>query len=219
MAIFTSADLTTYAPTLSLTEPALSAAIAQAQFLIESPVGANRILEIQQHVEVAKMKTDGVVRIKMTPLVSVEEISCKVNSEWVAIASTDYQVDLDLGEISVESQALINLSGIDPWGISSRRSRPTKPSRDWDVRVKYTAGFDFTVDTTEVVNMKAAIAGIIQMRQSKAAEGIQSYEWNDWYKVSYGSAASETLASGVGSSPFEDFLLIFRRYRPREVAT
>lgn len=149
------------------------------------------------------------------------------SEEWQAIQATEFELDYTRGELKLKGvPSLANfISFMTPVLSMNRqhnyRQRALGKNIRPQVRVTYYSGFDFTNDEDwHVKALKTALGGIVSIRGSNGAvqslEGIKSFELDNFYSVSYGSEnALDLLTTKSGKNPMDDYLAIFRRYRPR----
>lgn len=197
MPILTPSDKPIYFPDITLTGDALMGAILRAQSLAESNMGCDRPLEKSPFKEVLSVHSNLSAWLSVAP---IDESDFHVDartgghkdgfgrtvpkSAWFPLVESDYAIDASTGAIRLGLQVT-------------------------EVRVTYTAGFDFTVDTPEIKRIKSAIAAILNYQLSNAYQGLQEVSVEGEYKVRYGSSSG-----GVGTIP-DTLLIPFRKYRPR----
>ena len=149
------------------------------------------------------------------------------SEEWQLVDPTEYEIDFDRGELKlkgVPSLATFVSFMTSPLSINRQynyRQRVLGKNIRPQVRITYYSGFDFTDDTNpDVVALKTALGAIVSIRGSKGAtqalEGVQMFQLDNFYKVQYGNVSSMDLyTTKSGKNPMDDFLAIFRKYRPR----
>lgn len=221
-----------YAPDIKLSEAELIGAIAQAQAIAESPLGANRPLTIESHTQVMPVPIDSRILLSRVPVVDefpVVQMRSRnwedkfgrqsINSNWVQITPEQYRFDPEYGELVLANVIFTNHR----YPIHRNRAylgyrRPTVRIPETQIRVQYLTGFDFTQNTSEVTQLKVALAAIVRLRQSAQFQGVKLMDVKDeGYRVEY--APSTDFAGGtgkIGGSLIDEWLSIFRKYRPRE---
>jgi hypothetical protein len=147
MPILTAADQPTYFPNVTQSGAALSGLLAVAQSLCESSWGANRPLDKQSFTEIITINPKfrigslsyNPVSSTPTPIVQVRRHTDSwgriMITDWFTLDSGSFSIDFEIGQLNLFSVAT-------------------------EAKVTYTAGFDFTLTTQEVVNIKA-IAGVV----------------------------------------------------------
>jgi hypothetical protein len=228
MAILMPSEFSQYAASVvDVSGDQLAAAIMQAQMMAESPMGANRPMELQSVTDVVHLPSTGkalLSRLPIIPNTNSTPITVEVRggdytvfglnftgTAWVAIDSDQFEIEPNLGELRVKNLTGVSASSFSVGSDRRRgRRRPMEAQTLPQVRVSYWAGFDFSdVSNPAVTAMKSAIASIvITMRNAKIAEGMTSFTLNDFYSVSYAGVADLQQL-------LEMPLQIFRQYRPR----
>ena len=245
MTILSVQDLATYVPDLELDSP--MAAILKAQMMAEGPKGAKRPLEKREFTETPRASNDGIIRLSRWPIDPNLPITVQVRGnnsystlginsfEWQTIPNTEYSVDVEACEITVPSLAGITASqfslvgssyyghgfqGATQFGRSSRK-RQTQERFPFQVRVTYTAGFDFQVDPLdpEARDIKIALAAILELQQSPLATGVKQFNITDFVSATSGADVAQLTASSQGKTLMEDYLDVFKQYCPKEYAT
>lgn len=238
MAILTIAERDTYLSEFSNSDDAaLASAIAIAQGIAEGPQGANRPLDLSQVTEVLNIPSSNIILPSRLPIsedgpttlqvrgravgsASFGRFDRNVTTEWITIPADGFEIDYELGEIRITQLALSNSSSY-PGSIYSRSHRPLSRVDNLQARITYTAGFDFSDDSNPVVVLlKRMLAAIVLYRDaaSAALSGMKAYQVENFYKVDFSTDKATALTSAIASSPMDEFLLIFRRFRPRGVA-
>lgn len=229
--ILTTEDRATYFPGLSadVTTAQLNLALIQGQMIAESPEGANRPLEKQSFTDILNLNSNGRVFLSRFPIATSPTLSLQIRGgeygnfginftgvDWQDIDAETYRIDYDLGEITILNQTAFTIwNGVtssltgSPW-VSAKR-RPTKRFNRPQVRVVYTAGYDFSVDTADTLRIKSALAGLVNLRFSKFfSEGVKEFTLENFYSVSYGASTDVKSAS-------EQYMQVFRQYRSRSL--
>lgn len=149
------------------------------------------------------------------------------SEEWQLVQPEEYEIDYDRGELKLNGvPSLANFISFMTPVLSMHRTynyrqRALGKNIRPQVRVTYYAGFDFTNDSDlAVIALKTALGGIVSIRGSNGAiqslEGVKSFALENFYNVSYGSEnALDLLTTRSGKNPMDDYLGIFRKYRPR----
>jgi hypothetical protein len=163
MAILTLTDRALYFPDCPVSGAALVAAIARAQMTAESAKGCNRPLELQPYTETKKLNVAtqtcklSRVPIAISPLPVIEARQGKIKDgfgrhlpvgDWITLDAAGYELDLQTGLLSLN--------------VSSDRGFSTGLGQLLtEIKATYTTGFDFTIDTPQVQDIKAAVAAIL----------------------------------------------------------
>ncbi len=243
MAILSIADLTTYAPELDLDPGAIQAAILKAEMLAQGPQGSQRPLSKQPFTETPRVGGNGIARLTRWPIdpdatftvetryYATNRLAFSHSNDWVAIEESEYTRDLELGEVSIHG--LIGHSehtfstlagrGLNHPGIGGYRSRSavaTRQAYQPQVRVTYTAGFDFQANplSEEALQIKAAVASILSLQQSPLASGVKQHALVDFYSTTTGADVAQLTATAPNTTLMSDYLAIMRQYRAREYA-
>lgn len=239
MAILTPSDKNTYFPDTELQGSELLSALARAEAIAQGPAGANRSLEKKQWVELLPFVDRGITYLSYSPIDLTASVTVQLrggdidtgfgrvlpDNEWTTIDAEDYEIDAAFGELRVKSlpgyHAFTTVGVYSVFRIAGSRSplqRPTRPNLKRELRITYSAGFDFaaTPESYEVKTIKRAVAGIMSVQSTPAASGIASYKADRFYSVSYNAAASTVAQSSRASSLLDEYLLILQKYRPRE---
>lgn len=207
MAILTAADKPLYFPDVTLEGDALTGAIARITSIIEGPAGANRPLERGETEEIKRLNVAAqTAQLSYVPvaLVPAPVIRARVSTvaDWVELATDEYRIDFN-GRLCI-------LGSVQH--VVSRWARHPYDSNQWrfsEVWATYTAGLDFTADTAEIRNLKAAAGQCLSfMVLNQAFAGVTRYEVFQEYVESYGST------SAAGDIP-GGLLAPFFKYRPR----
>ena len=243
MPILSVQDLAIYAPDLDLDSP--QAAIFKAQLLAEGPKGSKRPLEKREFTETPRASNDGIIRLSRWPIDPNATIivqvrgnnshsSLGVNSfSWETIPDTEYSIDVEVCEITVPSLAGITASQFSLVGSSyyghgfqgstgrPGRRRQTQERFPFQVRVTYTAGFDFQADPLdpEAQDIKVALAAVLELQNSSIAGGVKQFNITDFMSGTMGADVAQLTASSQGKTLMEDYLDVFKQYCPKEYAT
>lgn len=229
MAILTEPELPIYAPDVTLTGPALTAAIAMIQLTLEGPKGAQRPLELTEFTEIIpinfKLQT---AQLSYWPIAQTPEPAIEVRfgnvqnrfrnplglSDWFEVQDPVTYLDAT-GQINFSRSSVLV-------GNFSRLSNAT------ELRAVYTAGFDFAVGSTDpaVIAIKAIAGFILDYQQNDpSALGVTTYAADDEGRFTLRSSASVRSGSGSsGSANIADNaaqvnnqLASLHKYRPRGV--
>ena len=233
MALITSDDIALYTPSVSLSGDALNGAILQAQALAESHLGANRPLEEGSHREVITLSSAGRCFLSRLPI-KADSVSIEVRGgdtfvygleftaqEWRAIDTTDYEVDYISGELWVRSFVAAGIYGNYRNTTSPYRpSRPTRKANLPQVRVTYSTGIESSAVDSTTIALKASLCNLVALRESGAfSQGYKSFELMNFYNAEFGMTDGLTTTNGATGEPMslmDEYLAIFRKYRPRE---
>ncbi|MFG6101194.1 hypothetical protein U2F10_03000 [Leptothoe sp. EHU-05/26/07-4] len=244
MAILSIQDLATYAPELDLDPGVAQGAILQAEMLAQGPQGSQRPLSKQPFVETPRVGGNGIARLTRWPIdpdadftvetryYATNRIAYSHSNDWVAIEESEYTRDLELGEVSIHGLighaentfSTLAGRGLNHPGIGGYRSRSavaTRQAYQPQVRVAYTAGFDFQADplSEDALQIKTAVAAILSLQQSPLASGLRQETLTDFKSVTYGSDTAQLTTTRQGSTLMSDYLAIMRQYRAREYAS
>ncbi|EKU98034.1 hypothetical protein Lepto7375DRAFT_7293 [Leptolyngbya sp. PCC 7375] len=242
MTILSVQDLAIYVPGLDLDSP--QAAILKAQMLAEGPKGAKRPLEKREFTETPRASNDGIIRLSRWPIDPDSPITVQVRGnnsystlgvnsfEWQTIPDDQYSVDVEVCEITIPSLTGITASqfslvgssyyshaypGTTPYG----RKRQTQERFPFQVRVTYTAGFDFQADPLDpdAQEIKVALASILELQNSSFASGVKQFNITDFVSATAGADLAQLTASSQGNTLMGDYLDVFKQYCPKEYAT
>lgn len=244
MAILNVQDLAIYTPELDLDPGALQAVIWKAEMLAQGPQGSQRPLSKQPFTETPRVGGNGIARLTRWPIDPDADFIVETryyatnrtvhshSNDWVAIEESEYTRDLELGEVSIHGLighaentfSTLAGRGLNHPGISGYRSRSavaTRQAYQPQVRVTYTAGFDFQANplSEEAVQIKMAVASILSLQQSPLASGIKQHTLTDFYSTTTGADVAQLTATSQGSTLMSDYLAILRQYRAREFTT
>jgi hypothetical protein len=211
MAMMTASELATYAPTF--TGDGGAVAILNAQTSIESMLGYD--LEQQERIEILKLTRKSrtaqlsfyPIAASPTPVFEVREGNINDSfdreiplTDWYTLASTEYVLD---------STGLITLNVTDTSLLFGRGTG--KPNY---LRATYTAGLDFTANTTEIQKLKASLGQIVTYQQSQAfTQGLTEVDIDGSYKVKWGTGRQSPIAGNVPEQLFGSF----KRYQQRNL--
>lgn len=210
MAILSLADLAIYAPTVTITGPALTGAILRAQILAEGPMGAHRPLELQQFIETKRLNVKlGTCLLSYTPVAVVPAPVIEIRqgnyvdsygrehgiTDWEVVSANGYQIDPETSTLN------LLLGSLDDYGRLSARY----PN---EARLTYTSGFDFTLSTTKINEIKAAVGAILEY--TSALGGQRQYT-----KSIKGLDEAVTFSGGSLADELEPWFLILKKYEPR----
>lgn len=228
MAILSLQDLAVYAPDVD----ADNGAILKAQMIAEGPNGAHRPLSKTSFTETPRL-TNGIARLTRFPIDTLVALVVQTrgttrfstNDTWQTIPVTDYTLDAELGELRIEHLFSSSESSFSLYGGGSTYNNYPRMSRRAqrrntgpEVRVTYTAGFDFqaTPETSEVQQIKSALAAIVGLQTSTLSTGLKQDTITDFRSQTYGADVAQLTATGQGSTLMGDYLAVFRQYRPKE---
>lgn len=217
MAIVTEDDKLIYFPSVTLSGDALTGAIALIQTLVESPIGANRSLELTAQVEIKPINVNfQTAQFSLLPIATSPTPSIQVRrgevltgyrrslgiTDWQTLSASDYTID------PVGGRVHFDIKTIDGWGRFGYRNTQAKLS--------YTSGFDFADDSYEVRSIKSLFGQMLLYSQTIGYQsGITEVDIDGEYRVRYGATSGGGNATaGAGILP-ETFLIPFRKYRPR----
>ena len=219
--IFSLDDLLLFAPSVSLPEDAVTGAIYFVQSIIEGDRGADRPLEISRHREKLrvnlKFQNFRLTYVSInTPLVNSPAPIIKARlgnitdgfnraiapDSWQTLSSNDYTIDVD-GQIHL-STAISRSWGY--WGYHGYNREPYPAFSEADV--EYSSGIDFSQDTRQTREVKAAFGRILDwVVNTGSFKGVSSVELPfEEAKINYGTGQ-------LGTIP-DDLLMVFKKYRP-----
>jgi hypothetical protein len=223
-----------YAPDIKLSNAELTAAIAQAQAIAESPLGANRTLSVEPYTEISSVPLDGKLMLSRMPIRDgslVAQIRSgswedgygrqSTPADWIQLTSDQYRLDPDYGELAIASVFVNHRHPVHRGRAYLGYRRPTFRTPEIQVRVQYLTGFDFTQQASDVEQLKVALSAIVKLRQSSQFQGVKLMDVRDeGYQVEYAPSRDFAGATGrIGGSLIDEWLSIFRKYRPREFAS
>lgn len=187
-------EVSTYAPSVTLTGAALSSALYYAEAIATGPQGSNRRLDLSERVEVLRQNNSFTghlchwpIKIGISYPITIEVRQFAQARDfgvepWTAIAPESYTVE-DNGAYTIDAEKIGVL--FQGFGRSNYRTthRPHARNSRFEARIKYWAGFDFvtpinldTVSAEErdvaekTLQIKAALGGILELyAQSKGA--------------------------------------------------
>ncbi|MBW4580716.1 MAG: hypothetical protein KME42_14215 [Tildeniella nuda ZEHNDER 1965/U140] len=212
-AIFTEDDKDIYAPSVTLTDDALTGAISFLQALVEGTEGANRPLALTQFEEILEVNRNlQTVRLSYLPIAVSPVIALQYRSgnylnhhyrpvgtsAWQSMTGNNYILDRSTGQIN------LNAEWLDSWG-----RRGASPATE--VTAVYTAGYDFTTDSYDVQQIKALFGQLLTYQQSARFFGFESVDVDQEVAVKMAPTATVPVIAQIPKS----LLLPFKKYRPR----
>lgn len=228
MALLSVAEYKTFFPDSTLTDSQIAQAIESAQLLAESPLGADRSLEVDDYTNVLSIPAMvGRVYLPYFPIVP-DSLTVQIrgaelslygglgvtSNDWQTIASDAYRIDYETNELWFISIANAGLYGNYSTSYSSlayRRNSPTIKARPLQARVSYQAGFS-PADIGEVDKLKRALALLTSIRyggtgsvtegmtgDQALANGIKSVELTGFYSVEYDQHVGVTSSVPTGA--------------------
>lgn len=214
--ILTPQELRNYSPTLSrLTDTELEGLVLRSQGLCESHLGANRELEIKEYWETKTLNNTSQIGFIYAPLAEVISVEIRynnslisfgdisVNQDWEMLSDDEYSVteDLNLPYLKI-NKSFNNFNFIDTRrirrGLHNNRIIP-------EVRIRYEAGLNFSLNTTAILKLKSAIAVVAENMHRE--QGFVKEETSQGAKLIYQDFNS--------LNPYANYLALFYRYRPR----
>lgn len=201
MAILTPADKPIYFPDIAPDSDTLMGAILRAQALAESAIGANRPLELTSHTEVSYVANYSCILSRFPihesppPILAARCGGHKDGfgrvapvSPFFPLVQSDFFLDAESGRI-------------DLWGT-------TRAGNITSIRATYYSGFDFSQNTPDCRQIKAAVAAILNYQHCNVFQGLQQVSVEGEYKVAYSTGVDPGIVP-------ESLLIPFRKYRPR----
>lgn len=187
-------DKAMYFPSVCLEGSALLGAIRMAEAIAQSADGSNRYLEIKPYTLLKKntqLTTE--VYLEYTPLVpdslTIEYRQGCCNDTWGRSIGAVPLTELPTDQYSVEN-SIVTFNN---------------PQAYSEVKLKYSAGFDFTVESDDTILIKSCIGAILEYRQSLLGQGVVRHD-----------GLGISLSKGIPSVNFPPELLIpLKRYKPR----
>ncbi|EKU98116.1 hypothetical protein Lepto7375DRAFT_7377 [Leptolyngbya sp. PCC 7375] len=211
MAILTTQELATYAPTVA---NATEVDILIAQAAIESWLGFP--IEQQERIEILQLTT----RSKTTqlsyypitetpaPVIEVRQGNERDRFDRQSVV-TDW-FTLEAGDYILDATGLLSLNI-----LNSAVSFGFNLIKATDLRATYTAGLDFTQDTPEIKALKAATGQILTYQASdRFKSGITEIRVDNQFQKKWGSSSGSNGMSAAGQTP-ELFFRPFQKYKPR----
>ena len=211
MAILTTQELTTYAPTVA---GGTEVNILIAQAAIEAWLGFP--IEQAERVEIlpltARSKTTQLsyhpIADTPVPVIEIRQGNERDRldrqsgvTDWVTLQSGDYVLDATgLLSLNIVNSAV-------SFGVTSINAT--------DLRATYTAGLDFTQDTPEIKALKAATGQIITYQDSDHFKtGVTELRVDKQFQKKWATNSSSNGVSAAGQVP-ELFFRPFQKYKPR----
>ena len=198
---------------------AIESSIRVAEILAQGIDGANRQLELKEYTEIFELQSTSFT-LAFYPLVSVLKIYYRgmtptyydltyASAEWVEMAPDKYTVDTDTGEVILQSFAPVS-------SIRPPRMRGAKPQ----IKIKYSAGIDFTDSSAEVGAIKSALIELTnQLLLPSISQGVKSFEIDDeGHKTTYFGANESSITATSGKNKINSLLDFFKKYQPRSYA-
>ena len=235
--ILSPADIPFYAPTVTLTGNALEGFLLRIDSLCESDLGADRPLSLQTHSEIISVDNGyASFQIPYTPVVSIESIEARVKQ---AVGGTSQWYPLQRWQLDEET-SIVNLLSLDQSSLNFQFLGLSGYRDINEIRVRFTAGFDFSDSNNSEVKRIKSVAGSLAMLIAKA-EGlnavsvanpekignivtpygqtvgrVSAWEATDFAKVQYAETAiSKSFATGEGyTSQIENILRPLKKYLP-----
>ena len=211
MAILTTAELATYAPEV---DGANVLNILNAQAAIESWVGFS--IELSERVEIlqltARSKTTQLsyhpIADTPAPVVEVRQGNERDRLDRQSVVTDWYT--LEVGDYVLDSTGLLSLNT-----INSAIAFGFRVADITEARATYTAGLDFSQDTSEINQLKAAAGLIITYQSSPSfSSNVTEIDVDDQFREKYASASGGGNGVTPGKVP-EVFFRPFQKYKPR----
>lgn len=206
MAILTSDELSSYAPSLVGNANA-DQLILVAQAFVESPQGANRKLELTEYQEIKRINQfKKNVFCSYLPIASDPALVLEVryNNQPTLFGRqssvTDWQTVTD-DKYIIDKHGKINFRSVLNYGYYAFPN---------EAQMTYTAGFDFTSDDAEVITIKTLLGQILEYQQKDIYKGRQSLS------ISGEASVANAFFTGL-KQPYQipdSLILPFKKYRP-----
>lgn len=172
MSLLTLDNLLNYAPGLP-PEAAIETAIYMAESLAYGPNGSGYDLGLTDRVEIKRLSMANEViptySISNLTTVAVDYRSVRIDNEWHPIEPSSLEVTARRIRVKSSSQVLRPSGDFGRRG--AYRDRPLYGSAENELRISYTSGIDFAVETPEVHRLRSALGGIV-MAQYAASKGM-----------------------------------------------
>ncbi len=223
--LFVEADIPNYFPNIELTGTDFENFVNQVQSIIESPLGANRPLELQRHQEILRLNrthqttylSNKPVNLTNPPILqarignAVAAVSGNIipQHDWMTIDVNQYQIDELTGKLSLFTNRGGNLT------YAYGGANLGEANLFTEVKIEYDAGFDFNSTSDLMVKRIKSNAALIakyiygdpvgyaeRNRGSSAFNGkqIRSEDIKDEYKVEYFNSSSSSDDGLYGTS-------------------
>ena len=228
MAIVSVQELASAFPDLDLDN--VQSSIMSAQILAEGINGANRPLEKTVYTETPRFNYEGIVRLARYPIDQSADltVSIRTNADqgFQLLDEASYVVDYELEQIQ-----LINLPRLPASNFSVFRSshfsnrnylrRRRTQTQGYEIKVTYTAGFDFFESplSPEAQEIKQALLEIVQLKNSQFSSGLKQFNVTDFVSNTFSAELAKLAVTAPGNTILQDYLDVFKRYRPKEFVT
>jgi hypothetical protein len=207
--IFQLSDISIYAPALS---SATNADLLAVQSIIESPLCANRVLDITEYEEIKTLhRKTQFAHVSFMPLLSdplpliytrnqdaITSLGYSTNppADWKQLTTDQYEINYKQGKIWIKQNFATH------------------------IKIVYSSGFDYTTETAEIIKQKTAFGSILEWKLSAIAQGVSSQSVPSFYSIGYSKTAQNEKANGLGqrtalNSNYEIMFDLFKQYRPR----
>lgn len=224
MAILNDDDIFKYCPSLAdlIGTDELEGKLDYVQSLVESSRGCNRAIELQVWTEKINYTYSTPRRnefylaytpvdLSYEPVIQIRKGYDPVHSEYALLNSLYYDDNiypyyrtdnLDEYEVLVPDDYTLYQNG---------ELLIHKASLVRDIRIEYKSGLDFSLDTQEIRNFKAAVGNLLNFISSNGAyQGVAEVQVPfDEYTIRYNTGRLDPF-----SIP-DSLMLAFRKYRPR----
>ena len=122
-------------------------------------------------------------------------------TNWEEIPSAKYSVDYNAHEIVLDSSL----------GINRTRKRGSR----LEIKLEYSAGFDFSSASSSVLAIKSRLTELA-IAVTATTTGIKSFEIDDeGHKTTYFSAKESPLISSESANKQSALLSYFQKFQPR----
>lgn len=213
--ILSESDCLIYAPSVEQTGEILLGSILQVQAIIESKIG--RSLEMTEYTEKKSLNRElQNTYLSYFPIVNPPVPTVKIRSgntltrsrqgvpisDWQELTEDEYTLDSDgLINLNMESIHQNYLSYF--YGYNEYKFNKIST----EIEVTYSAGVNFTLNTSEVKMLKAAAGAILAYIDSPNFKGVSSLEvpFRE-FKISYSSSSPATVPDSL--------FLPFMKYKP-----
>jgi hypothetical protein len=211
MAILTEDDIPIYAPSVKATGDALEGLLAYVQSICESPMAANRPLEITDKTEILQLNEFQSCFLTNHPIVSLSAVEVRSgklrdftgfpysNSPWRSVELD--RVSLDENELSIVTSETF----WDGWnrGYLTHHGTPLFT----EAKVTYATGYDFSVNSPDTIYIKSYAGQILSYLESANYKGVKRLE------VPFREFQIEFTPSPINAIP-DALLGAFHRFRP-----
>lgn len=220
MSILSVSEFQDFFPSSSSSEEDIQLAISLATQAMQSPLGANRKLEIVDYQQIKSLRVrESSVLLSYFPIVEVSEVALRgnivhfferntLNLDWFIVPEDFYTLQSN-NQLVV--QFLLGQTSVSRFKLNA----------PIDIRVSYSAGFDFDNPSEDVQTIKLLLANCVNFYLTDPRiSGTKSFSVDGEYSVSYPSpnVADSSFNPAKSSGSIMGFpahyLQSFFSYRP-----